>query len=193
MLRVPSGPGRRNRDAHSSVTWLDSYLRVLSQQILDACGLVDDYFGDGIMACFGIPIPARDIEGIQRDASNAVACAVDMEESIRQLNARWSEQSLPPIGIRIGICTGTIVAGSIGSADRLKYSVVGDVVVTAQRLESLGYAEHDFEAHPCRILISTQTRQHVADTFCVREAGKFVLKGKAEPVMVHQVLGRAEP
>jgi adenylate cyclase len=180
-------------DPAELMTWLDSYLRVLSQRILDSGGLVDDYFGDGIMACFGIPIPPRDIAGVQRDAGNAVACAVDMEESVRQLNARWSEQSLPPIGIRIGICSGTIVAGSIGSADRLKYGVVGDVVVTAQRLESLGYAEHDFEAHPCRILISAQTRQHVADTFCVHEAGTFVLKGKAEPVIVYEVTGRAEP
>jgi adenylate cyclase len=180
-------------DPAELMTWLDSYLRALSQRILDAGGLVDDYFGDGIMACFGIPIPPRDIAGVQRDASNAVACAVDMEESIRQLNAQWSEQSLPPIGIRIGICSGTIVAGSIGSSDRLKYGVVGDVVVTAQRLESLGVAEHDFEAHPCRILISGPTRQHVADAFCVKEAGTFALKGRAEPMLVYEVTGRAEP
>ncbi len=179
-------------DPAELMTWLDSYLRVLSQRILDAGGLVDDYFGDGIMACFGIPIPPRDAKAVARDARNAVACAVRMEESVRQINAKWSEQGLPPIGIRIGICTGTIVAGSIGSADRLKYSVVGDVVVTAQRLESLGALEHDFKARPCRILTSAQTREHVSDTFRMREAGEFVLKGKAEPVAVYEVLGSAE-
>jgi adenylate cyclase len=179
-------------DPGALMVWLDSYLRALSQRILDAGGLVDDYFGDGIMACFGIPIPRQDVEGVKRDARNAVACAVSMEESVRELNAKWSEQGLPRNGVRVGICTGTVVAGSIGSADRLKYGVVGDVVVTAQRLEGLGYADHDFEAQPCRILISAQTREHVADSFRIREAGDFVLKGKAEPVAVYRVFGSAE-
>jgi adenylate cyclase len=179
-------------DPADLMTWLDSYLRVLSQRILDAGGLVDDYFGDGFLACFGIPIPSQGPERVARDAGNAVACAVAMEEPVRQLNAKWSERGLPRIGIKIGICTGTVVAGSIGSADRLKYSVVGDIVVTAQRLEGLGASEHDFEARPCRILTSAQTREHVSGTFRMREAGEFVLKGKVEPVAVYEVLGRAE-
>ena len=111
---------------------------------------------------------------------------------VRELNAKWRARGLSQVGIRIGICTGTVVAGSIGSANRLKYSVVGDIVVTAQRLEGLGALEHDFEARPCRILTSAQTREYVSGTFHMREAGEFVLKGKAEPVAVYEILGSAE-
>jgi class 3 adenylate cyclase len=83
-----------------------------------------------------------------------------------------------------------VVAGSLGSAQRLKYTAVGDVVVTAQRLESLGRVEHDFERRPCRILISERTRSHLDGSYCCEPLGLVSLKGKGEEVAVHRVVGR---
>jgi adenylate cyclase len=171
--------------------WLDSYLSELSQRVQDGGGLVEDYFGDGMMALFGCPIPHRDPEQIREDARSAVGAALEMEAAVRRLNDHWSERDLPAVGIRVGICTGSVVAGTMGGS-KLKYSVVGDAVVTAQRLESLDYAQHDFVAEPVRILISAQTRSYVDGMFRTQEAGEFVLKGKVEPVLVHKVIGRAE-
>jgi adenylate cyclase len=86
-----------------------------------------------------------------------------------------------------------VVTGSLGSNQRLKYSVVGDVVVTAQRVQALDDTGHDFEAEPCRILIGEQTRDYVAESVLTREFGEVVLKGKAQPTMIYRVLGRAKP
>ena len=80
----------------------------------------------------------------------------------------------------------------LGSRERLKYSVVGDAVVTAQRLESLDDSgAHDFETRPCRILIGPQTREYLGEGAVIQVLGEFRLKGKSEP-MVHEVLGHAE-
>jgi adenylate cyclase len=174
------------------MSWIDAYLSVMAQKILDHGGLVDDYFGDGIMACFGIPIPREDAEGIREDACNAVLCALDMENTLTGVNAEWNARGLPSVGIRVGICTGPVVAGSIGSENRLKYGAVGDVVVTAQRIESLDHSQHDFEAQPCRILISERTRDCVDGVARTEEFGDFLLKGKKEPVTIYRVCERVD-
>jgi adenylate cyclase len=176
-------------DPSDLMLWLNDYLDLLSQDILSAGGLVDDYFGDGIMAAFGLPVPRTGDDEIRADAVSAVSCALSMEESVRRVNKTWGPKGYPTIGIRVGLCTGVIVAGTIGSAERLKYSIVGDVVVTAQRLESLDDSQHDFEQEPIRILISQETREHVAHAFDTREQGEAVLKGRVEPVMIYRVMG----
>ena len=180
-------------DPEDLMVWLNGYLECLSQDVLDAGGLVEDYFGDGMMACFGIPIPHRDLDDIKDDARSAVLSALAMADSVRQLNTEWNGRGLPSVGIRVGVCSGEVVTGSLGSNQRLKYSVVGDVVVTAQRLQALDDTGHDFEAEPCRILIGEQTRDYVAESVLTREFGEIVLKGKAQPTMVHRVLGRVTP
>jgi adenylate cyclase len=94
--------------------------------------------------------------------------------------------------MRVGIATGTVVAGSLGSADRLKYTVVGDTVNTAARLESFDDSKHDYSQRLCRILIAEETRILLEDRFSVRDFGRCALKGKAEPVQVFEVLGEAD-
>ncbi len=171
------------------VVWLDSYLQAFSQRIMQAGGYVVDYFGDGIMACFGVPIP-RDAEGARQEAGNAVRCALSLEEAVVALNSRWArEVDLPPIGLRVGIATGEVVAGSMGSSERIKYALVGDVVNTAQRIESVDASDHDFRAQPCRILIGARTREMVGEDFDIQAAGDFKLKGKAAPVTLYRVFG----
>jgi adenylate cyclase len=112
-----------------------------------------------------------------------------MREALESLNAGYRERKLPNVAARIGIHTGPVVAGSVGSAERLKYTVVGDVVITAQRLESTDRVAHDFEHTPCRILISEATRRHLDGGFRCEPQGVVPLKGKQEEVAVYSVLG----
>jgi adenylate cyclase len=176
-------------DPADLMEWLNAYLDLLSQDILSAGGLIDDFFGDGIMAAFGLPVPRTSDEEIRQDAISAVSSALAMEKSVRTLNEEWSQKGYPTIGIRVGLCTGAIVAGTMGSAERLKYSIVGDVVVTAQRVESLDDTEHDFEREPTRILIAEATRDQVALAFEIREHAAVILKGRSEPENIYRVVG----
>jgi len=180
-------------DPAELMEWITSFLGAMAQEVLDRGGMVEDYFGDGMMACYGIPVPRGDPDGVREDAKNAVVSALGMERALHRLNDEWRAEGRPSVGIRVGICTGAVVAGSMGSADRLKYGVVGDAVVTAQRLESLGTdrVEHDFEKQPARILISDETRAQLDPTFHTECVGEFIVKGKHQPVTVHRVIGRS--
>ena len=124
-----------SRDPQAVMDWLNAYMEAMAQQVIDHGGVIDKYIGDSIMAIFGVPLPRQTDAEISRDAVNAVNCALAMERSLRQLNSDWREQQLPTIGMRIGIFTGPLVAGSLGSAQRLEYTVIGDTVNTAARLE----------------------------------------------------------
>jgi adenylate cyclase len=114
-----------------------------------------------------------------------------MRVALEHLNAKYRKRDLPTVAMRVGIHTGPVVAGSLGSAQRLKYTVVGDVVVTAERLESLGGIEHDFERQPCRILISERTRSYLDQGYRCEPLGLVRLKGKGEEVAVHRGAGRS--
>ena len=152
-------------------------------------GVVDDYFGDGIKANFGVPIPRLTEAERATDAANSVRCALVMAEGLQALNARYRARGLPECGMRIGIHTGPVVAGSLGAAGRLKYTVVGDVVVTAQRLEATAAVEHDFTRYPCRVLASEETCGRLTADFETESFGEIELKGKGTRVAVRKVLG----
>jgi adenylate cyclase len=181
-------------DPADLMQWIDSFLGAMAEQVLERGGMVEDYFGDGMMACYGIPIPAADDDGIRRNAVAAVQSALGMQHALHALNEEWADEGRPAAGIRVGVATGVVVAGSMGSADRLKYGVVGDAVVTAQRLESLGLdrVDHDFEEKPARILINAATNALLDSSFRTECVGEFLVKGKNEPVTVYRVHGRTE-
>jgi adenylate cyclase len=177
-------------DPKELIDWLNIYMESMAQLIMEYGGVVDDYAGDGIKANFGVPIPRGDDEEVRRDAENAIACALAMGEEMAHLNARWRAAGLPAMGIRVGIFTGPVVAGLLGSSQRLKYTTVGDTVNIASRLES-----HDKEVgkeRPCRILIGESTFHHVHSCFRTERIGALSLKGKEERITVYQVLGREE-
>ena len=138
---------------------------------------------------FGVPFARVTEEEVRADARAAVACALEMQRELVRVNKEWSVLGRPTVAMRIGIASGPVVVGSLGSEDRLKYTSVGDVVVTAQRLEAFDQTGHDFELEPSRILISEQTLQHVGQNFQTAPIGEFLLKGKGEPVLISRVLG----
>jgi len=134
----------------------------------------------------GVPLARRNEESIAKDAYNAVACALAIEDHLQQLNQDWKRRNFPEIAMRVGIFTGPIVAGSLGGKERLEYGLLGDSVNIASRLES---CEKDRQSGICRILIADQTLQYIADSFEVESWGLIPLKGRHELVDIYQVMG----
>ncbi len=169
--------------------WLNTYMENMGKLIMAHGGVIDDYFGDGIKANFGVPIPRTDQQAIQQDAVNAVRCSLAMGHAMVQTNQTWQQQGYPAMGLRIGINTGTLVAGSLGSKQRLKYTTVGDAVNTAARLETYDKAHFSVTSseHPYRILVSGSTQQLVESQFSMQKIGNVNLRGKSAPIAVFQV------
>jgi len=170
--------------------WLNSYFAVLTDTIMAWGGVLDDYAGDGIKANFGIPIndPARTAQ----DAQQAVHCALALGRALTRLNREWKRRGRTCMGMRVGIHTGRVVVGTVGSSSRMKYTTVGRNVNLASRLECLREAagpDPENEANNCRIFLSADTAALVADAFAMREVGRFELKGITEKIRVFQVTG----
>ncbi|NPA25528.1 MAG: adenylate/guanylate cyclase domain-containing protein [Deltaproteobacteria bacterium] len=171
------------------IDWLNSYMEAMADLVMQYGGVVDDYAGDGIKANFGVPLPRDRAEEIGDDARRAVACALAMGKKMEELNRRWRETGLPTGRGRVGICTGPVVAGAVGSPKRLKYTTVGDTVNSAARLES--YRRDDLDENSCwRILIGDSTRKYLDEGYRLRFVGKVRVKGKQQAIAIYQVLGR---
>ena len=179
-------------DPQALMDWLNTYMNTIAKVIMDHGGVIDDYFGDGMKADFGVPVPRTTEAEIRDDATNAVKCALAMSREMVQLNRVMTERGLPGLKMRVGIYTGTVVAGSLGSSERLKYTTIGDVVNIASRLESFDkdLVLPDLEASSCRILIGESTLRYLDDQFQTRHVGELSLKGKEEKIMAYWVLGR---
>ncbi|MFN3193590.1 MAG: adenylate/guanylate cyclase domain-containing protein [Aureliella sp.] len=135
------------------VAQLNDYMSAMVSTIINHGGIVDKFMGDGIMAVFGVPIAAND------DADRAVECAVDMMRGIDEHNQSRLDRNLPPIKHGIGIHYGTVIAGNVGTASRAAYTVIGDTVNLASRLEQLT------KNSKAEVIVSQQTlaachRQH---------------------------------
>jgi adenylate cyclase len=169
--------------------WLNEYMETMATAIMEHQGVVEKYIGDAIMACFGVPIVRTTPKEIAADARNAVLCALDMARRMDELNANWKQRGLPVCGMRIGIHTGALVAGSLGSSDRQEYTVLGDSVNTASRLESFDkdWVDPDSPDSLCRILASEATLELVPGEFETIRVGTMSLKNKNEPVTIYCV------
>jgi adenylate cyclase len=168
------------------LNWLNEYLDAMAQLVQKHQGIINKFTGDGIMAVFGVPIPHELAHEIQRDAKNAVDCAIAMEKTLSTLNQQWQREGLPEVQMRVGIFTGPVVVGSLGSPIRLEYGVIGDGVNIASRLESL---DKDRQPCGCRILIAQQTKDCLPEGYELESWGSTSLKGKAIEVEVFRVVG----
>ena len=175
------------------MAWVNAYLDAMTQVIMRHDGVIDDYAGDSIKANFGVPLKRASDEEVAKDASNAVACAVEMEQEMHRMNKRHEKDSLPTVGMRIGIHTGPVLAGCVGSAERMKYTTVGDTVNAAARLESLDreVVAETPGRRPCRILISETTAQCLDGRFQLERLGEVSVKGKAQAIVTFRVMSRA--
>jgi adenylate cyclase len=170
-----------------AMDWINEYMQALAQHVGIHGGVVNKYIGDSIMALFGFPVPRNSNHAIQQDAVNAVTCALKMSDEIRRLNESWTESERPAAQMRVGVFTGRAVAGCVGSEDRLEFTVIGDTVNTASRLESYDkeYAAED----PCRILIGQYTFELLGGRFATQFVQSIELKGKNEKTTIYRVLG----
>ncbi len=154
------------RHSAEVLSWLNRYLSAMSRVIKVNGGFLNKFIGDGIMVVFGVPLS----RGVEEDACRAVQTALDMLESVSELNAR-SEPGQPQIKIGVGIHTGALTVGNVGSSDRLEYSVIGETVNLASRLESL---TKEFQTP---IVMSAQTRDAVQNRFTTILLGEAEIRG----------------
>ncbi len=165
--------------------WLNEYMNTMADLVLSYEGIIDKFIGDAIMAGFGVPLPRQHESEVAQDAILAVSCALAMGEKLRELNHRWRQSGQPTVSMRIGIATGVVVTGSLGSSQRMDYTTLGDTVNIAARLESY---DKSFGQGLCRILISDNTYQYIQDLFPTDLVGHVQLKGRQKSVDVYQVL-----
>jgi len=170
--------------------WLNQYMRAMTDIVMEHNGTIDKYIGDAIMAVFGFPVIPNNDEEIRKDVLNAINCAISMERELAGLNKIWAEKGLPQIKARIGIYTGKVLAGSLGSEKRLEYTVIGDTVNIASRMESFPHNDNIVspEDKTCRILIGEATYKYLNNHFKTKEIGEALLKGKKKSVKVYQIL-----
>ena len=173
------------------IAWLDRYIDTMVRVVAEQDGVVLRFIGDGILAAFGAPVARGTEAEIDTDAQNAVASALAMVAAMRQLNEDWRAQGLPTAGIRIGIFTGPLIAGSLGSGAHMEYCLLGDTANTAARLEARGKA-HVEGPQDCVILIGEPTWARLAGRFRAAEVGEVTLRGKRHPVGVYRILGAAD-
>ncbi|MFO1190893.1 MAG: adenylate/guanylate cyclase domain-containing protein [Rhodoferax sp.] len=171
--------------------WLNLYMDRMAGLVMEHGGVVDDYFGDAIKANFGVPIPRTDPAAIDEDARRAVRCALAMGRALEVMNRDWEKAGLPRISMRVGIATGEVVAGCLGSTQRMKFTTLGDIVNTAARLETYGKEDPRVTAPDSisRVLISQETARRLGDRFTTLEVGALRLKGKDTVVTVCRVEG----
>jgi adenylate cyclase len=163
--------------AEKVVGLLNDYLSSMTDIILDEEGTVDKFEGDAIMAFWGAPLPQED------QALRACRAALRQQAALVELNKQFQELGLPPLAMRIGLHTGEAVVGNLGSEKRFDYTVVGDTVNLASRLEGVN------KFYDTNILASETTMAACGDDVLFREVDRVAVKGKETAVAVYQPLG----
>ncbi|MGF1641162.1 MAG: GAF domain-containing protein [Rhodospirillales bacterium] len=160
----------------ATVSLLNEYFTVMVDCLQREGGMLDKFIGDAMMAAFGIPIANGD------DEDRAVRAAISMVTELARWNDQRRERGLPAIDMGIGLNTAEIVSGNIGSPKRMDYTVIGDGVNLAARLESACKLYH------AKILISENTLRRLRGTYRIRAVDRVVVKGRKEPVGLYEVL-----
>lgn len=159
---------------------LNSYLTAMSDIILMHEGIIDKFEGDAIMAEFGAPVHFAD------HAAHACRAALGMQARLKELALIWEAEGLHPWRARVGVHTGNMIVGNMGSRELFDYTVIGDNVNLGARLETAN------KIYGTRIMISEATWKQTGDEFVVRELDDIVVKGKTKPVKVFELVGRRE-
>lgn len=158
------------------LAWLNRYLTAMAEVVKANRGFLNKFIGDGIMVVFGAPLT----DGAQEDACRAAQCAIDMLERMDQWNAALAPGQ-PQMKIGIGIHSGTVTAGNVGSLDRMEYSVIGEAVNLASRLEAL---TKDFKTP---IVISPATWEHIRHCFTTVSLGEAQVRGFTSAIPLYSV------
>jgi adenylate cyclase len=156
------------------VELLNEFFSEMTDLIFDSGGTLDKYLGDGIMAVYGAPLPKPD------DALRAARTAVEMQRALARLNQEWENRGQPPLLMGVGVNTGPVTAGNIGSSKRMDYTVIGDAVNLASRLCA--------NAAGGQILISESTFSQLNGNIPAQRLEPIRVKGKETPVELYEIL-----
>jgi adenylate cyclase len=162
---------------HEIVELLNEFLTEMTDIILRHEGTVDKFEGDAIIAFFGAP------NLLENHAERACSASIEMQKRLAQLRTKWRAENRPVLKMRIGICTGLAVVGNMGSEKRLDYTMMGDTVNTAARLEGAN------KQYGIYTLISETTRKAAGNEITVREVDTIKVVGRKKPVTVFELMG----
>ncbi len=167
--------------AEQIVEQLNEYLEIMTAPIFDYKGTLDKYVGDEIMAIWGAPLNQ------ENHAELAVSCAWKQLENLKALQTKWKNEKKPLFDMGIGINSGTVIVGNIGSSTQKDYTVIGDAVNYAARLEGLT-RNFSTDSHICRLIISDTTYNYVKHMCKVKSLGVQAVKGKSIKSQIYEVL-----
>ena len=169
-------------EAAQVVSMLNEYFETMVEAVFHCEGTLDKFIGDALMAVFGAPLP------LENHAWSAVRSALDMRRRLKVFNADRHTQGQPELRIGIGLSSGEVVSGNIGSQRKMEYTVIGDGVNLSSRLESIT------KQYGCDIVLSEHTFELCQDKIWVRELDLIRVKGKLEPVKIYELIGdRTQP
>lgn len=173
-------PLAESRDPARVVELLNGYFTGMVECVHNTGGIVDKFIGDAIMAHWG------SIQTAENDTEESVNAALQMRDTLIRFNSLPENHDLPTIHVGIGINTGMVIAGQIGSERKLEFTVIGDTVNLASRIEFLN------KHFGTDILISSATYEFVKDIFDLHEMPSISIKGKSKPEIVYAVMGRLD-
>jgi adenylate cyclase len=167
-------------DPEELIALLDDYLAAMTEIIFKHNGIVDKFIGDGILAYWGAFTPEKN------HAEEAALAALEMIERLKELNRQWESQGKQPIAIGIGINTGKVTFGNIGKGKKIEFTVIGDAVNLAARLEGLN------KEFGTSIVISEETRARLGEHAETHTLGGVKVKGKTIETQVYELRGFAK-
>jgi len=162
------------------VSFLNEYFSEMTTIILRSEGTLDKFFGDAIVAFWGAPLPQED------HALRACLSALEMQQRLAAIRERWREEGKPMLHVRIGINTGEVVVGNMGGTGKFDYTVIGDGVNIASRLEGAN------KLYRTTIMVSEATYERVKDRIVGRELDLIAVKGRSEPLRTYELLQRRD-
>lgn len=165
------------RKPEEVVGMLNEYFAVMVKIINANGGIVDKFIGDAIMAVWGVP------KSTKQDAHNAIKACLEMRRALADLNEKRMNRKEPPLQIGMGLHAGSAISGTIGSDERMEYTIIGNTVNTGSRIES------STKAFGSDLLVSDTVLEKVGDSFLTEYAGSAEVKGRSEPLKLHKVRG----
>jgi class 3 adenylate cyclase len=166
-----------NKEPEYIIEVLNEYFSEAVEVIIGYRGYIDKFIGDAIMAAWGVPMMSE-----EQDAELAVSCALEIQQLVSSSKRRFFRGDASKLRIGIGLHTGPLVAGNLGSDRRMDYSVIGDTVNVAARLEGV--------AGPGEVVITQATRDLLNTGFKLEERAPVTVKGKNEPIPIYNVTGK---
>jgi len=168
-------------DPRALLDFLNEYFSGMVESVMHHGGVVDKFMGDAIMAVFGAPVPEPD------DPLNAVKAALEMQARLEKINQEFKRRGLPEIRTGIGLHSGQVVAGNMGHTERMEYTVIGDAVNLASRLEGMT------KELGCNVILSEDLFAQVEQHVVAEPLRKIKVKGRDQEVMVYRLIGLRAP